>query len=90
MRQAAEHRIARLKQLGGGKSRFMGQPKTNAQLQLAAAVANLTLTAAWLEAISKGISLILRRLIRRAVSAARASRSLKKTCPPFRSASASF
>ena len=79
-----------LKQLGGGKGRFMGQPKTKAQLQLGAAVANLTLIAAWIEAISEEISSVLRRLIRRAVSAARAARFIKTTCPLFRSASASF
>lgn len=44
-RQVAEHRIARLVQLGIRKSRFFGREKTRFQLLMAAAVANLTL--AW-------------------------------------------
>ena len=44
-RQAAEHRIGRLIQLGVRKSRYFGQTKTLCQVMLAATVANLTLTA---------------------------------------------
>jgi transposase len=44
-RQVAEHRLARLKQLGAGKSRYCGRAKTRFQLLIAAAVANLTLVA---------------------------------------------
>jgi len=44
-RQAAEHRLARLVQLGIRKSRYFGQAKTLFQVMLAATVANLTLTA---------------------------------------------
>jgi hypothetical protein len=42
-RQVAEHRIARLVQLGIRKSRYFGRAKTRLQLLMAAAVANLTL-----------------------------------------------
>ena len=42
-RQAAEHRIARLMQLGIRQARYFGTPKTLFQLAMAAAVANLTL-----------------------------------------------
>jgi transposase len=42
-RQAAEHRIARLTQLGIRQARYFGHPKTLFQLAMAAAVANLTL-----------------------------------------------
>src|SRR3990170_4742273 len=45
-RQAAEHRLARLIQLGVRQSRSFGQAKTLFQVMLAATVANLTLTAA--------------------------------------------
>ena len=45
-RQAAEHRIGRLIQLGVRQSRSFGQAKTLFQVMLAATVANLTLTAA--------------------------------------------
>jgi Transposase domain (DUF772)/Transposase DDE domain len=44
-RQAAEHRLARLVQLGLRQARFVGRAKTLFQLALAAAVANLTLLA---------------------------------------------
>jgi len=44
-RQAVEHRIARLVQLGIRQARYVGQAKTLFQLALAAAVANLTLLA---------------------------------------------
>ena len=44
-RQAAEHHLARLVQLGIRKSRCFGQTKTFFQVVLAATVANLTLTA---------------------------------------------
>jgi hypothetical protein len=43
LRQAVEHRIARLIQLGMRQSRYFGRAKTEFQLLLAAAVANLTL-----------------------------------------------
>jgi hypothetical protein len=45
-RQAAEHRLARLMQLGIRQARYRGHPKTLFQLAMAAAVANLTLLAA--------------------------------------------
>jgi len=44
-RQAVEHRIARLVQLGLRQARYVGQAKTLFQLALAATVANLTLLA---------------------------------------------
>jgi hypothetical protein len=46
LRQAAEHRIARLMQLGLRQARYFGRTKTLYQLLLAATVANLTLVAA--------------------------------------------
>jgi hypothetical protein len=45
LRQAAEHRIARLVQLGIRQARYVGTAKTLFQLAMAAAVANLTLLA---------------------------------------------
>jgi len=45
-RQVAEHRLARLVQLGIRQARYFGQVKTHFQLLLAATVANLTLVAA--------------------------------------------
>jgi hypothetical protein len=45
LRQAAEHRIARLMQLGVRQARYFGRAKTLFQLILAATVANLTLVA---------------------------------------------
>ena len=45
-RQTAEHRIARLVQLGIRQARYVGHAKTLFQLAMAAAVANLTLLAA--------------------------------------------
>jgi transposase len=44
-RQAAEHRLARLVQLGIRQARYFGRAKTEFQLLMAAAVANLTLLA---------------------------------------------
>jgi hypothetical protein len=44
-RQAAEHRLARLMQLGMRQARYFGRAKTKGQLLLAAMVANLTLVA---------------------------------------------
>ena len=44
-RQAAEHRLARLVQLGVRQSRYFGRVKTRFQLLMAATVANLTLVA---------------------------------------------
>jgi hypothetical protein len=44
-RQAAEHRLARLVQLGMRKARYFGRMKTESQLLLACTVANLTLVA---------------------------------------------
>jgi transposase len=44
-RQAAEHRIARLMQLGMRQGRYFGRAKTLFQLLMAATVANLTLVA---------------------------------------------
>jgi hypothetical protein len=51
-RQAVEHRIARLTQLGIRQARYFGRTKTLFQVCLAAAVANLTLLAATSEAVS--------------------------------------
>lgn len=45
LRQAAEHRIARLAQLGMRQARYIGRTKTLFQLLLTATVANLTLIA---------------------------------------------
>jgi Transposase DDE domain/Transposase domain (DUF772) len=45
LRQAAEHRLARLMQLGVRQGRYFGRTKTLFQLLLAATVANLTLVA---------------------------------------------
>lgn len=45
LRQAAEHRLARLMQLGVRQARYVGRAKTLGQLLLAATVANLTLVA---------------------------------------------
>jgi hypothetical protein len=45
LRQVAEHRIARLMQLGVRQARYMGRKKTLFQLLMAATVANLTLVA---------------------------------------------
>jgi hypothetical protein len=45
LRQAAEHRLARLMQLGLRQARYVGRTKTLCQLLLAATVANLTLVA---------------------------------------------
>ena len=43
MRQTAEHRLARLVQLGIRQARYFGRQKTLFQLLMAATVANLTL-----------------------------------------------
>jgi hypothetical protein len=53
-RQAAEHRIGRLIQLGIRKSRYFGQTKTFFQVMLAATVANLTLTATKIKKMRTG------------------------------------
>jgi Transposase DDE domain/Transposase domain (DUF772) len=45
LRQAAEHRLARLMQLGVRQARYFGRSKTLFQLLMAATVANLTLVA---------------------------------------------
>ena len=45
LRQVAEHRLARLMQLGARQARYCGRTKTLCQLLLAATVANLTLVA---------------------------------------------
>ena len=45
LRQVAEHRLARLMQLGVRQARYSGRTKTLCQLLLAATVANLTLVA---------------------------------------------
>lgn len=45
LRQVAEHRIARLVQLGTRQARYFGRRKTLFQLMIAATVANLTLVA---------------------------------------------
>jgi hypothetical protein len=48
-RQVAEHRLARLVQLGIRQARYFGRVKTHFQLLLAATVANLTLVAVKME-----------------------------------------
>ena len=53
-RQAAEHRIGRLIQLGVRQSRYFGQTKTFFQVVLAATVANLTLTATKMKKMRPG------------------------------------
>ncbi len=45
LRQVAEHRLARLMQLGVRQARYFGRTKTLFQLLMAATVANLTLVA---------------------------------------------
>ena len=45
LRQAAEHRLARLMQLGARQARYFGRTKTLFQLLMASTVANLTLVA---------------------------------------------
>ena len=45
LRQAAEHRLARLMQLGARQARYFGQAKTLFQLLMTSAVANITLVA---------------------------------------------
>ncbi len=45
LRQAAEHRLARLMKLGARQARYVGRTKTLFQLLMAATVANLTLVA---------------------------------------------
>ena len=45
LRQAVEHRLARLVQLGLRQARYLGRIKTLFQLLMAATVANLTLVA---------------------------------------------
>ena len=54
-RQAVEHRLARLVQLGIRQARYVGRPKTLFQLLMAATVANLTRIAG-LDAASSGQS----------------------------------
>ena len=58
LRQVAEHRLARLVQLGIRQARYFGRHKTRWQLLLAAAVANLVLVAAW--ELATGLSSTLR------------------------------
>jgi hypothetical protein len=53
-RQVAEHRLARLVQLGVRQSRYFGRVKTLFQLLLAATVANLTLVATRMGMMSQG------------------------------------
>lgn len=73
-RQAAEHRIGRLIQLGVRQSRYFGQAKTLFQVMLAATVANLTLTATKMmkmrpQSGAKGITSSLLSLLRHAFKA---------------------
>lgn len=73
-RQAAEHRLARLVQLGIRKSRYFGQTKTFFQVVLAATVANLTLTATKMKKMrpgsgAKGLMSFLLSLLRRTAKA---------------------
>jgi hypothetical protein len=57
LRQAAEHRLARLVQLGIRQARYFGRAKVKWQLLLAAVVANLVLVAAWESATGTSPSL---------------------------------
>jgi hypothetical protein len=73
-RQAAEHRIGRLIQLGVRQSRYFGQAKTLFQVMLAATVANLTLTATKMMKMrprsgAKGLTSSLLSMLRRAFEA---------------------
>jgi hypothetical protein len=73
-RQAAEHRIGRLIQLGVRQSRYFGQAKTLFQVMLAATVANLTLTATKMMKMrpgnmAKGLTSSLLSVLRRAFEA---------------------
>jgi hypothetical protein len=52
LRQASEHRLARMVQLGIRKARYFGRTKTLFQALMAATVANLTLIAGKMEEIS--------------------------------------
>ena len=52
-RQVAEHRLARLVQLGIRQARYLGRAKTLFQLMMAATVANLTLVATMLGMMGK-------------------------------------
>jgi len=60
-RQAVEHRIARLRQLGVRQARYVGRAKTLFQLLMAATVANLTLVARATGQIASFCAHILRR-----------------------------
>jgi len=78
-RQAAEHRIGRLIQLGVRQSRYFGQAKTLFQVMLAATVANLTLTATKMKKMrpgsgAKAIMSSLLSMLRRAFEALAAIR----------------
>lgn len=61
LRQAVEHRIARLIQLGMRHARYVGRTKTFFQLLMTAAVANLTLTASW---VATGVYFFVLHLLR--------------------------
>jgi len=54
-RQVAEHRLARLVQLGIRQARYFGRVKTHFQLLMAATVANLTLVAARVEMMKEAV-----------------------------------
>lgn len=87
-RQAAEHRLARLVQLGIRQSRYFGQAKTFFQVMLAATVANLTLTATKMKKMgpanmAKGLTSFLLSLLRRAFEALLAIR-LRRLGPVLR------
>jgi hypothetical protein len=53
-RQAVEHRLARLGQLGIGQARYVGRRKTRFQLLIAATIANLRRTWNWVGEQAKG------------------------------------
>jgi hypothetical protein len=96
-RQVAEHRIARLVQLGIRKSRYFGRAKTRFQLLMAAAVANLTL--AWNAAAKRAeqsasfalscarewatdaLQTVARRVLNLSGFIARSERRFPTTCP---------
>lgn len=66
-RQVAEHRLARLVQLGIRQARYFGRLKTHFQLLLAATVANLTLVAIKTGRVSHRAAFFLASLTRQAV-----------------------
>jgi len=74
LRQASEHRLSRMVQLGVRHARYFGQTKTLFQVMLAATVANLTLTATKMKKMrpgsgAKGLTSFLLSLLSRTFTA---------------------